>query len=378
MSEGAVESTDGLASDLEAAHAAYEEATERVTERGKRELEAVADAHDRATTLLDKYEDRATGTGDFEGFIEFQETFASFVEGLDEDLPHREAFEDANENFEKRRLSSSDFAAARDALTPVAELTDLLAERDEQRERYREVRRRVAFRRDEIDEQIADLERLSALGDVDLDAPTDDLRRPIDAYNERVTAAFSSFIHEASVREVLQFVAKTEQYPLVPFRLPPTDLREYAETNSVGTESLPQLLDYADYSQSKLAHYVDSPEELKRNVAVHRSYLDGLDAEPLVVTWPPPPADECWFRTRELVSVVGRFASAETVAKLREIRALARTERYKRLQRAAATRTELTPTERERLADGRVERDLERARTERERLDEALSTHPEP
>jgi hypothetical protein len=375
MSEAA---TRDLVDELSSAHAAYEEAAERVTERGERDLRAVTDAHDRATTLLDKYEDRATGTGDFEGFIEFQETFDAFVEGLDDDLPHREAFETANETFDKRRLSGSDFAAARDALAPAAELTDLLAERDTRRERYRDARRRVAARRDDLDDRIDDLEQLHALGDIDLDAPVETLREPIETYNDRVAGAFASFTRETSVRELLRFVVTTDHYPLVSFRQPPADLEEYVENSPVGTESLPQLLEYADYSSSKLDHYVDNPEELKQHVAVHRSYLDGLDAQPLIIGWPPPPADECRFLTRELVSVVGRFAPEETVTRLREIRAFARTERYDRLQRAAAARAELTADERTRLAEGRVERDLERARTERDRLNEALTTHPEP
>ncbi len=376
MSETTVESPDIIA-DLEAAHTAYEEVTKQVAERGERDLEKVAEAYDRATTLLDKYEERATGTGDFQGFIEFQETFASFVEELD-DIPHREVFEDANEYFEKRRLSSSDFAAARNSLSPAAELTDLLAERERRREEYRDARRRVAARRNDVDERVKELERLSSLSDIDLDAPIKELRKPIETYNERVAAAFSGFKREASVREVLRFVTKTEHYPLVSFRPPPDDLQEYIERDAVGTEPLTKLLDYADYSPSKLDHYVESPEELKRNVAVHRSYLDGLDARPLEIAWPPPPADEFRFLSRELVSVVGRFASTETVTALRDVRAFARTERYDHLRRAAEARAELTVKERERLAKGRIENDLERARTERNRLDEALSAHPGP
>lgn len=377
MSESKVTSTDCVA-ELEAAHADYEEAREQVAERGEHELEVLADAYDRATTLLDKYEDRATGTGDFEGFVEFQEAFDGFVDGLDDDLTHREAFEDANEKFDKRRLSSSDFAAARNALSPVADLTKLLDERRAKRENYRETHRRVVTRRNELDERIEELARLRRLGDADLDAPIGDLRTPIETYNERVREAFASFKHDASVRDILRFVEKTEQYPLVSFRSPPADLKQYIETSEEGTESLPKLLEYADYSPSKLSHYVENPDALKRNVAVHRSYLDGLDAQPLVVAWPPPPADELRFVARELISVVGRFASNETVAKLREIRAFARNERYERLRRGAKAHAEISAAERKRLAEGGVEDDLERARTERDRLAEALSNHPEP
>ena len=84
MSETVAESDDVVA-DLEATHAAYEETVDRIADHGESEVEAVAAAHDRATTLLDRYDGRATGTGDFEAFIEFQEAYESFVDDLDID-----------------------------------------------------------------------------------------------------------------------------------------------------------------------------------------------------------------------------------------------------------------------------------------------------
>ncbi|WP_435078494.1 DUF7118 family protein [Halococcus sp. AFM35] len=372
------ERAEDLAGELAAAHEAYEDVDERIAEHGESDLGGLADAHDRATTLLETYEDRATGTGDFEAFIRFQESFAELVESLDEEMPLRQAFEDANDRFDKRRLSSSDFAAAREALAPVAERVELLDEREQRREHYREVRRRVVARRDDLADDIAELERLSTLADIDLDAPVGDLREMVEGYNEAVAKAFQRFRGEASAREVIEFVERTEQYPLVPFRPPPDDLRKYVETSPVGTEPLTQLLDYADYSPSKLAHYVDEPDRLRKNVAVHRSYLDGLDATALEIDWPPPSAPECRFLLRELVAVVGRFAPEEVVRRLHELRGFARSERYERLHRAAMAREELSERDRKRLAEGTVEADLTAARNDRERLAEALSAHPGP
>ncbi|EMA43914.1 hypothetical protein C448_09210 [Halococcus morrhuae DSM 1307] len=372
------ESTDDLAEELAAAHESCEAIDAEIAEHGEAELETLADAHDRATTLLDSYEERATGTGDFEAFIEFQESFDELVDSLDEELALRSAFEDANDRFDKRRLSASDFAAAREALAPVAERVELLDKRARRSERYREARRHAVVRRDDLGGEIAELERLASLSDVDLDAPIDDLREPIENYNERVGAAFRQFRSEASARDVLKFVERTEQYPLVEFRSPPDDLREYVETSLVGTESLTQLVDYADYSPSKLAHYVDDPERLRKNVAIHRSYLDGLDATALEIGWPPPPALDCRFLLNELVSIVGRFAPDDVVKTLHELRAFTREERYGRLQRAATAREELTENERERLAAGTVEDELTSAKTDRERIVAALSSHPGP
>jgi hypothetical protein len=372
------ESTDGLADELAAAHEVCEEIENEIAEYGEAELEALADAHDRATTLLDSYEERATGTGDFEAFIEFQESFDELVDSLDEEMPLRSAFEDANDRFDKRRLSASDFAAAREALAPVADRVELLDKRARRRERYREARRHAVVRRDDLDEEIGELEHLASLSDIDLDVPVDELREAVENYNERVEAAFRRFRNEASARDVLKFVERTEQYPLVEFRSPPDDLRKYVETSPVGTESLTQLVEYADYSPSKLAHYVDDPERLRKNVAIHRSYLDGLDATALEIGWPPPPALDCRFRLNELVSVVGRFAPDDVVKSLHELRAFTREERYGRLRRAATAREELTENERERLAAGTVEDELASAKTDRERIVETLSAHPGP
>ncbi|WP_049899319.1 DUF7118 family protein [Halococcus agarilyticus] len=375
MSE-TVAASDDVVADLEAAHAAYEETADHITDHGESEVRAVAAAHDRATTLLDRYDGRATGTGDFEAFIEFQEAYESFVDDLDDDLPHRDAFETTAERFDKRRLSESDFAAARETLAPAGDLADLLAERDARAETYRDARRAVDDRLATLDDRLDELERIHKLGDADLDAPVADLREPIAAYDDRVAEAFATFEREASAREFLGLIATTERYPLVAFASPPAELREYVETTAVGSEPVPTLIEYADYSPSKLAHYVDDPQELKRHVAVHRSYLERIDSEPLEIGWPPPSADDLRWRARELVAVVGRFAGEETVAALREIRTLAREDRYERLRNAARARAELTADERERLSSGALDRELDEARAERDRLAAALDDHP--
>ena len=375
MSE-TVAAADDVVVELEAAHDAYRETGEHIAAHGESEVQAVAAAHDRATTLLDKYDGRATGTGDFEAFIEFEERYETFVEELDDDLPHRDAFEATAERFDTRRLSESDFAAARETLAPARDLADLLDERDARAAAYRDARRAVDDRLDDLDGRIAELERVRELGDADLDAPVADLREPIATYDDRVTEAFAAFEREASARTFLELIATTERYPLVAFTPPPAELREYVAATPVGTEPVPTLIEYAEYSPSKLAHYVDDPRELKRHVAVHRSYLERLDSEPLEIGWPPPSADALQWRIRELVAVVGRFASEPTVAALREIRTLARDDRYERLRDAARAHAELTADERERLSSGALDRELDEARAERERLAAALDEYP--
>lgn len=359
--------------DLRAARAELSAVEARIDEHGEDAVRRVAKAHDAVLRLLDSYLGSATGTGDFEAYVRFQEEFVELVEGLPEDLPEREAFEAANETVDQRRLSEDDFERARSQLAPAAEVAGLLDEREDARERVREARRQLTDRLDELDERVEDLERLLELGEADLDAPTEELREPVEAYNEAVTDAFEEFRREESARDLLAFVAETAAFPLVDYEEPPAELRTYVENHEAGTEPVPTLLTYADYSESKRAHYVDDPDALRTNVAVHRTYLERLDAEPLTVSWPPPPTGRLSYRARELVSAVARFADEPVVARARELRTLTDDpERYERLRTAAAAEAELTEDERERLAAGDVEAELAEAREERERLRDAL------
>ncbi|WP_227353071.1 DUF7118 family protein [Haladaptatus salinisoli] len=365
-------------STLRNADEACREAEAAVAEHGEERVEAVADARDRATGLLDRYESRATGTGDFQAFVEFQGAFADFVENLPDDLPEREAFERAEAAIDKRRLAERDFEKARAALEPAAEVAALLDERRAAHERYRDARHAVSRKLTELDEEIAHLERLRELGDADLDAPTEEIREPIETADEAVTDAFRAFKREASAREVVAFLAATERYPLVGFESPPDDLRDHLRESDAGTRSLPDLLEFARYSRSKLDHYVPDPDALKRTVATNETYLERLDADPLTVGWPPPPADELRWWCEEAIRVAARFAPPEAVARLREVQRLTYDgTRFDRLRTAAQARAELTDEERDRLARGAVDDELERARERRTELADALSDRPE-
>jgi hypothetical protein len=370
-----VAAVDDLLADLRTAEDRLTSVEARIADHGETTVERVVEAHDRATDLLDGYEERATGTGreTFKNYVEFQEAFLELTEGLPDDLPHRDAFEAANDGFDKRRLSESDFARARDLLEPVAEIAALPEERTDARSEVRDARSAIRRRLSTLSDRIADLERLQSLGEVDLDAPVERLRNPIEDYDAAVREAFADFRREGSAREVLAFVAETEAFPLVDFRLPPDDLRAYVTAYPAGEESVSQLLEYVDYSQSKLSHYVDDPGALRARVATHRTYLERLDAEPLTVGWPPPDAASLRWRLSELVAVVGRFAPESVVARLRDLRPLTEDEtEYARLRRAAEARAELGEAERERLASGAVADELAACRTARERLTDAL------
>ncbi|WP_318567699.1 DUF7118 family protein [Salinigranum marinum] len=358
--------------DLEAARERLRQAEAAVDDYGEDEAKRVTEAYDAATDLLSEYVESATGTGDFAAYVEFEERFVSLVEGLPDDLPTREAFEEANELLDRRRLSEKHFEQARNVLAPAREAAETLDERAAAREHLRETRRTVRRRLSTLDDEIQARERLVDLGSADLDAPTEELREPIEAYNDAVTDAFDRYRREASARDLLGLVSATDAYPLVDYEAPPASIRAYLDEAAVGTEPLPTVLDYAGYSRSKLTHYVDDSDRFRQTVGTNETYLSRLDATPLTVGWPPSVAGRLRRRAEELVAVVARFADESVVARARTVRDLTFRADYDHLRRAAVARDELTDAERDRLASGAVEAELSDRRAERERLRAAL------
>lgn len=344
---------------------------------GESAVRKTAGAYHTFRRLLADNRETATGSG-FQAYIEFQEKIADHTDSLDESLPAHDAFEAADDALHKKRLSASDFAAAREALDPAREYADLLVEWEAAEELLREARREARERIDRLDDRIADCERLLELGEADLGAPVERLRDPIDRYNDGVRADFEALKRDGSARDVLDVVAAAESYPLVEFRDPPTRLAEYLRSAAVGEESVTTLLEYADYSAEKLSHYVEDAGALKRHVATNRTYLTNLDASPLSVPYPPPDAETLRYRCKEYAAVCNRFAGEDTLAALREVRSLPDETDYEQLREAAAALAELSQRDRERLQAGEVSVDRDRLQAERAALADALAAAPEP
>jgi hypothetical protein len=375
MSTSSVER--GLVAELEQCEQRLERTQERVDEFGEAKLQRLADVYHEFVGVLDRYEEDVTDDGgDIQTNIEFQSQIAEVSKHISEDLLLSETFEECDEYLQQKWFSESDFEYVYDQLDPVADLVGRLEERDAALAAYREARRDVRYRIREIDDEVAQLERLSRLGNADLDAPTGRLREPIDAYNDAVTEAFTAFRREASARDVLEFVASMADYPLVPFERPPSELLSYVKNNEPGAETIGQLIEYAGYSRSKLDHYVDGPGELKNTIGGKQTYLDRLDADPLRIDWPLPEATVLTYRCRELTAAVNRFAPA-VVEPLREVAALPRETEFKRLRDSAQARAELTAEERDRIASEDIEGQLDQLREEREHLQAALEGYPE-
>jgi hypothetical protein len=360
---------------LEVARERFAQVRREIDDRG---VETVADgteAYREATALLDRYVDRATGTGreNFKAYLKLEGQFEALVEGIPDDLENREAFEAALDALDKRRLSESDFERARTALEPAKRYADLLDERAGAREALAEARADASRRIKTIDDEIAARERLLELASADLDAPVDRLREPIERYDGAIREAFETYIHEVSAREVFPLLERSRWYPFVAFERPPEDLKRFVFEHPAGEYTIPELLDYSGYSRSKLSHYVEDADALKRAVATQQTYLEGIDAGALTVGWPPEPAAVLERRTREFQPFVARVADEETVAALRAVRLLAVEDDYDRLQTAAQAVEQLTADERDRLRDGRVEDELSELRSEREQLSAALA-----
>ncbi|MFW6321713.1 MAG: DUF7118 family protein [Halohasta sp.] len=377
--------------DLEAAYDRVQRLEAEVAEIGESNVEAAADAYRNATRLLDAYADSATGTGDFKAYLQFQNQFIALAEGLSDDVPGAEGFQRASDRMDKRRLSESDFDYAREQIEPAADAVDLLERREAAYDDYRRIRYEAKERRDELTDEADRLRRIRRLGDADLDASLEPLREPIEAYNEAVRSAFETFRKSQSARELFELLAAGAERPLVGVDRPPRDLVEYIESAPAGTEPLSTLQEYADYSPSKLDHYVDDPGALRTHVAVHETYLDRLGPEPLLIDWPPAEAGVLRARLGELAPLVRRLdaavesdddessdppADGESIESYRRrLFRLARTDDYERLREVAVADAELDDEEFDRLASGAIQDDLAAVVEAIEAIDDALDEY---
>lgn len=375
MSDAAVEA---LLDRFATARERYETEQAELESVGMARVERVADRLRRLDRLLETYEDRATGSGDFGGYVSFRQAIDAFVDELPADLPHRESFEEVGEIVDQRRLSTSDFERARDAVEGPRELVARLDDLERARDGFRDARTELLDRVDELDERIDELDRVLAHGEADLEAPVDVLRDPIEAYNDAVQDAFHEFKRAAPATEVLALFSLADRYPLLPMDPPPPSLRRYIE-EAAGDLTVTAVLEYADYSHSKLSHYVDDPAAFTEAIATDRIYLERVDASPFTVAWPPPPSDTLRWRIRELIPVVDRFAPGQVIERLRTVRELTRdAERYERLRATAVAQTELSPEHQARLRAGQVTADRADLVRAREHLESVLERAPDP
>lgn len=369
---GPVREAAAAAADLREAYDDLAAVEARIADLGRERVEAAADRYRNAVRVLDDYEEDAVGTGDFGAYVQFESAFEAATD-VDEDALAADAFAAANEAVDKRRLSESDFEAAREHLEDARDYVRLLERRDEALDEYRRARRDANAALSELDDRVDELADLADAAEADLDAPVDRLREPIAGYNEAVETDFRRFKKDESARALFDLLERAGAAPLIDVDEPPTDLTEYVAEYPAAEEPVPDLLEYADYSQSKLDHYVEDPGALRRAVAVHRTYLERLDGEPFTLAWPPKPAEELRYRVEELIPVVSRFAEEETVATLRDVLTATRDDDYERIREAATVRAELDDEELALVASGAVHDRLAEARAVRDLVRDVLA-----
>lgn len=369
-----------VVADLQAAADRVAEAEAAIDEYGEASVEAAADAYRQAIRLFDSYEDRATGTGDFTGYLQFENEFLALVESLPDDILAAEAFERVSDRLDKRRLSESDFNYAREQIEDAHEAIELLEERDEAKQAYRQARQAAKQQRKTLQAEADRLRELQRLADVDLDRSLEPLSGRVSAYNDAVSDAFEQVRRQRAARELFDLLAAAADRPLIDVRRPPSELVDYIDSSPAGTEPLATLLEYADYSPSKLEHYVEDPGALRTNVSVHRTYLDRLDSEPLHVGWPPAEAATLRARLDELRPITRRLdrvftepleagETEDTAADRpggtnrieiarRRLWRFSRTAEYDELREIAQAKSRLDDEEFERVASGAVADDL--------------------
>lgn len=368
---------DALITELESAYDAYQTIQATIDEIGPARLDELNHLYNRFDSLLSAYKESASGSGreTFEQYIAFQSELETFETSLPEDGLETGVFEDAIDFLDQRRLQESDFEEARVILEPAADTLGILTERDDARNTYTAAKRDVEQRIDELTDEIEHLQELLAFEHTDFDVPVGQLRSLIDAYNQAVRDDFSSYKSNTSSREFIQFLETTTAYPLIEFPAPPSELVNYLESTEIGTEPTPRLLEYTNFTRSKLSHYVDDPSTFQARIGANQTYLDRISADPLIISWPPSAQDELHWRIRELTSVINRFAPAETVRKLNDLQKFSHRDDYPDIRLAAQADATLDEQEKQRLTTGELREELESKQRDRDQLRSALSTY---
>lgn len=364
---------DGLLDRLDRLRRAQADAEARLEGLTEDEAAKVTDAYRTAVSLLNDYRERATGTGDFTGYVEFRSKFSHHVEGLSEDFPRREVFEEALDRTERRRLSERDFEHAVAALDPAGAIVTALDELQSTRRKVAKVRKSLVDERTELVDRRAYLQDLADVQPRALDAPIEELRTPVERYNERIEDAHREFLSQTPARDVLAIYRRLSYFSLLDIDSPPEPLETFLTSHPAGGEPISTIRDYLRYSRSKLSHYVDDPGHFTGVVAPHSPYLESLTPEPFRLDWPPPEWSQLRWKLDELIKAANRFADESAIEPLRELHALGgEGERYHHLRSAARLREELDDEARELVLSGEVHTELEAVEQSIEAIDAAL------
>jgi len=336
------------------------ELRETVEEVGEERAETTRALYESLTDVTEEYREEATGHGNFEKYVEFENHVIAFENTVEEEDVHlQDDFEKSLERLDRRTLQDKHFRRALDDLDAVEELAEDYERytelRDELRDELGSLERRkeeLASRIDELEESV---EKAREVEDVDVS----ELRDSVETYNDRVRRDFEEFVRDTSAVEVARLgehVSNSSLLGDVPVEEGDAErLDEY-----VDDESVDRVLELADSSDAKLSHYLEDTEGFRD--AVPRLWFESPSAEPFVLSYEPE--GKAKYKTRELVPIVAEFADEETVEALRGVKRMAERGDYSRMRSALVDRREVG-------GDAEtVEEELEEARSERRRAEE--------
>lgn len=344
---------------LDEARSRLETATASVEAVGEDTARDTKRYYDRLVDLMDRYEESATGTGEFQEYVAFQDALADLLSDLDRaTVTDRAAFEDALDRFERRIIREKDFRRARADLEAVRDVAEAVETADRLRRRLANDRGRLSSRLRNLEHErsriVRHIDELESVSDVD----PEPLVTAVREYNDRVRDEFTTFREEAAAIEVARVGFKARLFPLA--EVPPIrdeDAIEVLASSGLGSESVPTVLEYAGYSDSKLSHYVDRPRWLREHLPV--SWFETVNGDAFAIALDTDAGVLC-HRAPALAKVIEGFANPETIARLRRLRDMAVDGSYERMRRA------------HRLAENRATTDVEAARRELSAVEEAI------
>lgn len=360
-----------MAVDVETTIETLEDAHAEITSVGVETARSTREYYDRFAALVDRYREEATGTGEFESYVAFQEKMVDLLDRIDPETVYRaEDFEHAIDRFERRIIREKDFRRAERDLSAVRELVETIETAEELQAELEDERGRLESRRRELRSRLRTLEREIQDADRIEDVDPSELVSTIEAYNACVEDEFTEFLHSAPAIEVAGLGQKAADLPLVDVAPPDPAAVELLQSMDLGRETVPTLLEYAGYSDSKLAHYVDDPVEFRRTLP--RAWFETLSADDFSVSMDESGA-VMRYKLPELIRIVGEFADEECVGRLRKLHTLAETGEYDPMRRAHRVANDLGTTDVETLRERKsaTESDLERIEERIERIESA-------
>lgn len=309
-------------------------ARQRIEDIGLEKAKKTHDFYSELSETMEEYREDAVGTGDFETYVEFQGILDDLLQRINNsqnEVYRAEDFERVIDGFEKRVIRESDFRRAESRLADVRELAETI-------DRVREIEKELRYEKGRLERRKSELEsRLKRVGrKIDTakgvsDIDPSPLISIIESYNSSVETDFEEFYNSAPSIKVARLGEKARDLPLADIKPLDKETVEILRRTGMGQKTVSEVLEYADYSNSKLSHYIERPDEFRRNVS--QTWFKLLSADDFKISVETP-QNLIKHKVPELIRIVDEFGSEETVRRLREIHSVAEKGEYAPMRRA--------------------------------------------